>query len=220
MLYLYEKTAGVHYKADSWFHHESLEWVRNVSWVAFCGKPEPKPSLVTIFNIKWVRISTRIRGSQRVFPSSHFLSPPSLFNRHEFSIRPRWGTTLVIPGTPCIMTECYEYWNMPSKCYQMQIFSDISDAEWEGSRWRAHNKQKAQLDNSRKVMTSPAGRQTRKQINSIVFLYLEAHGAAWNPPLRAAAAVWPAQSCQRVTLAYISKQENAKTPLNISTEYG
>lgn len=40
------------------------------------------------------------------------------------------------------------------------------------------------------------------------------------PPLRAAAAVWPAQSCQRVTLAYISKQENAKTPLNISTEYG
>lgn len=95
-------------------------------------------------------------------PSLHFLPPPFFIYHHGFSIRPHWGTTLVIPGTPCNTTECYEYRNMLSKCYQMQIFSDISDAEREGSRWHAHNKQKAQLDNGRKVTTSPPGRQTRK----------------------------------------------------------
>lgn len=35
-----EISAGFHYKADRCFCHESLERVRNVSWVAFCGRLE------------------------------------------------------------------------------------------------------------------------------------------------------------------------------------
>lgn len=76
------------------------------------------------------------------------------------------------------------------KCKYLAIFLMLRERErkrerasgGEGSRWHAHNKQKAQLDNSRKVTTSPPGRQTHKQINSIVFLYLESHGVAWIPP--------------------------------------
>lgn len=58
-------------------------------------------------------------------------TPMSFIYHHRFSIRPHWGTILVIPGTPCNTTECHEYRNMLSKCYQMQIFRDISDTERE-----------------------------------------------------------------------------------------
>lgn len=63
-----------------------------------------------------------------------------------------------------------------------------------------------------------AGRLASANQFHCVFIFGDSQ-SGMKPPLRAAAAVWPAQSCQRVTLAYISKQVNAKTPLDISTEY-
>lgn len=158
-----EISAGIHYKADCCFCHESLERVWNVSWVAFCGRLElalRSPSCgLSESPVNWLGTGGGAPGGTG--PCQHhggLFNYSGIISRSTtFSPRFRLSTLTVRKGIFIHVTRParFEYRNMLSKCYQKQIFIRISNADSECSCLHVHNKQRhdwTTLEKSRRAL--------------------------------------------------------------------
>lgn len=159
---------------------------------------------------------------------SGFFMPPTLPVHFAFIHHHRFSITWDITRAPCLLPTAHPVTRQSAqntetcylnviKCKYLAIF--LLPRERDYVDMHITNKRPSWTTAEKSQQALRAGRLANTNQFHCVFVFGVSR-SGMKPPLWAAAAVWPVQSCQRVTLTYISKQENAKTPLNIATEYG